>query len=300
LDFIYRDVAGIDTASLSQGDVIERSNEIVDILSEAHQYYADASSYTHFVVITQSCDLARRKGNFNAPYITIAAARPLKETIQKFLDGQSREIAGSDFRFHPLSSAGKTKQLLERHLHNTEPEFFFLPEAGHPNVPEDLLVFLRLTVALKKAHYDVLANSKIAELNDVFQAKLGWLKGNIYSRVATPDLEEHSANAVEEKKAFYNKYLPSDEMIWLSPIQNALLRQKVKAEKSKLKRNLTHEEVLLLIDREIPEDAQIVADSVISKLVKNKILDGTNDTLIGKARTAIANEATIKSLVNRN
>ena len=73
---------------LFQGDVLCRSNEIVKAIGQAHQYYADAPHYTHFVVITQSCDLVRRAGDFNAPYITISAAKPLRSVMNEYLAGK--------------------------------------------------------------------------------------------------------------------------------------------------------------------------------------------------------------------
>jgi hypothetical protein len=199
LDFLYKSAEKVRRGQLTQGDLIARTEAVEDVLKQAHQYYASAPHYTHFVIITQSCDLVKRSGSFNAPYITIAAAQPLKRTIDSFVGGFERTVKNADFNFFPSSARGKAKQLLERHLNNTEPEYFFLPKSPTAQINDDLLVYLRLSIALRKDHYDVLAGAKIAELKDVFQAKLGWLKGNIYSRVATPDIEESSPNSSELK-----------------------------------------------------------------------------------------------------
>lgn len=219
MDFIFRDPSLLNLGSLTQGDVIKKTPEVVERIRQAHQYYSDAPHYTHFVVLTQSCDLVKRRQEFKAPYITVAAARPLRKTMSEFLETNARPLDGAEFKFHLNSLQNKARQLLERHLNNTEPEYFFLPQAGHPEIQEDLVVFLRLTIALRKEHYDVLAQAKIAELDDVFQAKIGWLKGNIYSRVATPDLEERGTNAAEIKKQFFETYIPKDSTVWLSSLQ---------------------------------------------------------------------------------
>lgn len=277
--------------------MIARTDDVVARLRQAHQYYADAPHYSHFVVLTQSCDLVKRRGDFKAPYITIAAAKPFQQTIQEYFDDKSKSIRGADFTFHSVALVEKAKQLVERHLNNTEPEYFFLPKSGNPNLPEDLLVFLRLTIALRKEHYDTLASSKIAELADVFQAKLGWLKGNIYSRVATPDIEERDMNASEIKREFFDKYIPTDKLVWLSNLQADLLRKLIKAKSADAGRDLTTEEVLAIIETDIPEDTRIVANNIVERLIKNRLIDKDNrDEAIRFAR-AIANESSFKSVV---
>lgn len=297
MDFIFRNSSSLDKTTLTQGDVIARTDDVVERLGQAHQYYADAPHYSHFVVLTQSCDLVRRRGSFRAPYITIAAAKPFRNTIEEYFDDKSKSIKGADFAFHSESLVDKAQQLLERHLNNTEPEHFFLPKSGNPNLPEDMLVFLRLTVALRKEHYDALASAKIAELADVFQAKLGWLKGNIYSRVATPDIEERDVNAAEIKKQFFESYVPKDKLVWLSSLQADLLRKLVRAKSADEGRDLTTEEVLEIIETEIPEDTQIVANNIVERLVKNKLIEQGDADAAGRFARAIANESSFKSVV---
>lgn len=50
------------------------------------------------------------------------------------------------------------------------------------------MAFLSLSVPIKsQLHYEKCLKARIAQLREVFRAKLGWLAGDIYSRVATPD-----------------------------------------------------------------------------------------------------------------
>jgi hypothetical protein len=296
LDFVFKDVSRLDKSNLSQGDVIAKSDAVIHRIGQAHQYYADAPDYTHFMVLTQSCDLVKRQGDFKAPYITIAAAKPFSGTIGQFFEQQSKNVKGAEFSFHSSSLIGKAKQLIERHVNNTEPEFFFLPKSGHPSIPEDIVVFLRLTIALRKEHYDALAQAKIAELADVFQAKLGWLKGNIYSRVATPDLEDRGLNAAEVKAGFYDQYIPRDKTVWLSALQAELLRKIVSNKRRELDRDLSSDEVLKIIEDEIPEDIEIIANNIVDRLKKNKLLEGDEEAEKKFARV-ISNEPSLKSLV---
>ncbi|WP_299960346.1 hypothetical protein [uncultured Roseobacter sp.] len=297
MDFIFRNSSEPDKSALTQGDVIARTDDVVERLQQAHQYYADAPLYSHFVVLTQSCDLVKRRGDIKAPYITIAAAKPFRKTIQEYFDDKSKTMKGAEFTFHSRALIEKAKQLVERHLNNTEPEYFFLPKSGNPSLPEDLLVFLRLTIALRKEHYDTLASAKIAELADVFQAKLGWLKGNIYSRVATPDIEERDVNAAEIKQEFFDNYVPKDELVWLSNLQADLLRKRVKAKSAEEGRDLTTEEVLAIIEADIPDDTQIVANNIVDRLVKNRLIEQGDSEATTRFARAIANESSFKSVV---
>jgi len=218
--------------------------------------------------------------------------------MSEFLLANAKPIDGAEFTFHLNSLQNRAKQLLERHLNSTEPEYFFLPQSGHPAIPEDLVVFLRLTIALRKEHYNILAQAKIAELDDVFQAKIGWLKGNIYSRVATPDLEERGTNASEIKRQFFETYIPKDSTVWLSPLQAKLLKKRVKELSEARGHGLTTEEVIELLKNEIPEDTQIVAGNIVDRLKTRGIIDGGDDELARRILQAIVNEPTFKTVVN--
>jgi hypothetical protein len=297
LDFIFKPSTKVKKDQLSQGDLLVKTSALVEVLTAAHQYYAQSETYTHFVVITQSCDLVRRGGDCNAPYITIAAAKRLDVVMQEYLSTEARNIKQSDFAYYPKSRLQKHRDLLERYLNNTESEYFFLPQSGCEDLDGDLVVILRLSIALRKSHYDVLCGAKIAELEDVFQAKLGWLKGNIYSRVATPDVEERMQDSKEFKQKFYDKYLLAQRAVDLSTLQADLLRQEVKKRAKELGRDLSRDEVVEIL-RTIPTDMEIVSAKVVERLVKNSILDPADTEKINYAKRSIENESVLKSLVN--
>src|ERR1700679_1779586 len=72
MHYIYTDAP--DAASLNQGDVLTRTPELDAVLTEYHPHYARHPSYRYFLVLTQSCDLVRRKGvPPDARYISIGA-----------------------------------------------------------------------------------------------------------------------------------------------------------------------------------------------------------------------------------
>lgn len=300
MDFIFKDSAELNNQALTQGDVIGRSQNVIERIGQAHQYYADPAHYSHFMVLTQSCDLVKRQGRIKAPYITIAAVKPFSKTMGSFFDVNLKTIEGSSFTFHSESLKAKAKQLVERHINNTEPEFFFLPKSGHPSLPEDLVVFLRLTIALRTEHYDALAEAKIAELSDVFQAKLGWLKGNIYSRVATPDIEERDAYASKTKNEFYSKYIPTNDRYWLSALQANFLRKIVEQRREELGRDLTDDEVADLIADEVPEDIRIIAKNIVERFKKNNLIEEGDEDAESRFTRAIMNEPSFKTIVKSN
>ena len=60
---------------LRQGDLLEKTEALEELLEEVHPYYLK-DTYTHFLIITQSCDLVRRNGNPpKSRYVTIAGVR---------------------------------------------------------------------------------------------------------------------------------------------------------------------------------------------------------------------------------
>ena len=131
----------------------------------------------------------------------------------------------------------------------------------------------------------------------MFQAKLGWLKGNIYSRVATPDIEERTIDSAEIKNGFYDNYVPKDKLVWLSGLQAELLRKLVKGKSAELGRELATSEVLDLIEKEIPEDIQIIANKIVDRFKKNGLIEEGEDGTAAKFARVIANEPSFKSLV---
>lgn len=65
-------------------------------------------------------------------------------------------------------------QLVERVYNNTEPDFFFLYKEDALNFPKSMVVYLKVSIALKsELHYDACLNAKRLELSDEFKAKLG-------------------------------------------------------------------------------------------------------------------------------
>ncbi|MGB7911390.1 MAG: hypothetical protein WCF59_04115 [Desulfobaccales bacterium] len=189
--------------NISQGDVIHKNDEIKEIINIVHPHYLK-DDYTYFIVLTQSCDLIRRADKpCNARYITLAAVRPLELVI-------NREILRyqDDFRiaanFCSNSVRFRLEQFLERLFNNNDSEYFYLHKDEELQFPLSSVAFLRLSIALKVDHYDIIFNSRVLSLTDIYKAKIGWLVGSMYSRVGTDEWVPRYATEEEFKQNIRN------------------------------------------------------------------------------------------------
>ena len=179
-----------DMSSLCQGDLLRITDDIKDVLREVHPYFLN-EQYKYFMVLTQSCDLVRRN-NFKCktPYITLAAVRTFDDFFEKRLisDNCAQKVNG--YLLMDSKQRERAYQLLERVYNNTEPDYFFLYKDETVQLSESMVASLKVSIALKsELHYEQCLSAKTLELSDEFKAKLGWLVGNIYSRVGTTDWE---------------------------------------------------------------------------------------------------------------
>lgn len=194
--YVYDDP---DKAQLAQGDVLQRTDALVELLNQYHPHYAEHPDYKYFVVLTQSCDLVRRGDKPpKCPYITIAAARTIEETLlreaaksQSEWQRQAKVIGGRD--------RNTLLMFLQRLLDNNEPGYFYLHVDHSLGIYRACCVVLPLAVSVRVQHYDMLLEAKIAQIKDTFQAKLGWLLGNLYGRVGTTEWDkEYPDNPVKD------------------------------------------------------------------------------------------------------
>lgn len=174
---------------LMQGDVLRRSPEIDELLKEVHPHFYENKENLLFIVLTQSCDLVRRSAGepCKAPYITIAPIRTLDTVVERHLAQQARPVVEAEMLVLSSKAKSKTTDFLTRVFNNNESGYFFL-DAEDTELPCDCVAFLNLSIAIKaEKHYVKCLSAKIAQLTGTFQAKLGWLVGQMYSRVGTDD-----------------------------------------------------------------------------------------------------------------
>jgi hypothetical protein len=179
-----------DMKSLCQGDVLCKTADLMAILKDVHPYFQN-DEYKYFMVLSQSCDLVRRDGRkCKTPYITIAAVRDYSEFLERTLisNGYAENYKG--LLLVETRVGQQISNLVERVYNNTEPDYFFLYKEETLGFPKSMIAYLKVSIALKsEMHYQKLLEAKLLELSDEFKAKLGWLVGNMYSRVGTTDWE---------------------------------------------------------------------------------------------------------------
>lgn len=188
IHFTYK--SNPDMQSLCQGDVLEITPELSAVLKEVHPYFLN-EQYKYFMVLSQSCDLVRRNGkNCKTPYITLAAVRRYSDFLEKMLLKGKFAEKKKELLLMEDKHKERAYQVIERIYNNTEPEYFFLFKEEALEFQESMIAYLKVSIALKSdEHYDKCLSAKKIELTDEFKAKLGWLVGNMCSRVGTADWE---------------------------------------------------------------------------------------------------------------
>lgn len=177
-----------DSTELYQGDVLARTPELDSILRTVHPHFYEKEKNLYFMVLTQSCDLVKREagGGCKAAYINIAPVRSVDTILAKEIEKVRLDIHAD---VPVLTDRSKTKlsEFLTRLYNNNESGYFFL-DAADTELPEDCCALLALSIAIKaQEHYDVCLKAKRVQLAQAFQAKLGWLFAQMYSRVGTTD-----------------------------------------------------------------------------------------------------------------
>lgn len=173
--------------------------------------------------------MVRRNGaDCKTPYILLAAVRSFDDFFTKvMLDGKYIKCV-QGLLLMDAKQKMRAYQLIERIYNNTEPDYFFLYHEEALDFPKTMVAYLKLTIALKAdKHYDMCLKAKKLELADEFKAKLGWLVGNIYSRVGTTDWESIKGAGRERtemiKSEIENRCIISGE------VQLKQLRKKLEA-----------------------------------------------------------------------
>jgi len=199
----------IDRSELMQGDVLQRTPELNAILQTVHPHYNDLKN-RYFMVITQSCDLVERKSGYaKAPYIALAPVRSIDLVIDKYIVDFQKSGINTEVPIIREKFRNKLSEALERLFNNNDPHYFYL-DATNTGLSVDCATFLRLSISVKTPlHFDTCRSAKILQLTPGFQAKLGWLVGQLYSRVATDDWD------VDELRQKKNKIV-KDVAAWIS------------------------------------------------------------------------------------
>ncbi|EAQ33484.1 hypothetical protein NB311A_00285 [Nitrobacter sp. Nb-311A] len=175
--------------------MLRRTSAINDLLQAVHPHFHNHPKNSCFLVLTKSCDLVPRGRDrqCKAPYIVIAPVRALDAVVQKHLDELNSADVKAALPVVGNRAKSKLSEFMQRLLNNNESGYFYL-DAEDTDLPEDSVAFLNLSIAIKTNHHlQTCIDAKVLQLTDTFQAKLGWLLGQKYSRVGTPDMDADKA-----------------------------------------------------------------------------------------------------------
>lgn len=173
--------------ALEQGDLIPREAPVVrDVVARYHDYHFQHPENEMFAVLTQSCDLYRRDGPCKARYIALAPVRSLRNVLRREFESVLVRTPGNLYTLGSEETKARYVDFLTKLINNNDSRHFYLPENNTLGM-EDMCILLALSIPIKVEHYDSCVRDRVAQLDDLFQAKLGWLLGQQYSRVGTPD-----------------------------------------------------------------------------------------------------------------
>jgi hypothetical protein len=196
------------------------------------------------------------------------------------------------------SDRNEARKFLQRLFNQNEQALglFYLHPDIDCGISESSVVFLRVAIALRSEHYEVLMSARRGRLDPAFRAKLGWLKGNLYSRAATQDWGDAAGGKKEFDKLvkdFLTSKISGRGPIWLSPpALNAAVDAGVNLN------NLPLSAVKAAVDAYAPTPTLDQLRSRVVEIVSEEV-QLTNDEL-RKVGGRVANDPTIRALLKSN
>lgn len=225
-----------DKEDLQQGDIIENNEEIRTIIKQFYPLISD-SEYSTFIVITQSCDLVRRDNKpCKSKYVNLAPIQPLENVFLSLFDRVYGHFKITD-RLYSSKGKSKAAELIESICNQNAWALgiFFLQANTDVKIPEDSVALLPVSFAVSSdLCYDKLVKHRSGRLNIAFQSRLGWLVGNLYSRVAAPDFpksnrEEVQRDLLDKKSENLPRWIDKKQLKILGQEPNNLRKDQIEA-----------------------------------------------------------------------
>lgn len=214
---------------LRQGDILEPSKTLLALFEDVHPHFIN-SKYRGFLVLSQTCDLVRRKQKgriCDATHTSLSVIRSLQDIISDSLKDRFGYLAPGIYNGGMKNTV---ENLAERLVNQNEEKLglFYL----HPDLDSGIsfpsVAILRVSISVKAMQYEKLLGARVGRLSKEFQPKLGWMVGNLYSRVGVTDWKETPKQDYDEKQLIsellsFNR----DEPLWLdTKIYSKLLRSR--------------------------------------------------------------------------
>lgn len=251
-------------SDLCQGDILEPSDALKAIFQDVHSHFTN-EKYRGFLVLSQTCDLVRREGEpCGATHISLSVIRSLQDIISDSLRNNFGYLAPGVYNQGIKKSV---ENLAERLVNQNEYALglFYLHPCLDSGITVGAVAVLRVSISLKSSlHYETLRASRVGRLNTNFQAKLGWMVGNLYSRVGVPDWKENADEGVEGELLKKILAFSREEPLWL----DKNIYKKIIGEEPNFENLPTHEQNNLIEKyKPVPPKDKIL--EIIGNTVKN-------------------------------
>jgi hypothetical protein len=279
---------------LYQGDILDTTQELLDLFQKVYPYFTN-SRYRGFLVLTHSCDLVRRqeeKNRCSATHICLCVIRSLPDVISDSLDKTFGYLAPGVYNQRMKKAV---EMLLERIVNQNENSLglFYLHPDADAGITVPSVAMLRVTISFRaNEHYETIRKSRIGRLSKEFQPKLGWIAGNIYSRVGVKDWKEESK---EEEARIIKEILrfKRDEPLWV----DKHVFKKITVENPNFLdlTPLEQEEVIKCFSPEPPVKKAII---IIKRTVKSIIPKATDD-ILEKIENRLLNDEVFESQLKK-
>lgn len=250
---------------LKQGDILKKTPGLLALIEEVHPHYA-RDDYLYFQILTQTCDLARRGGECKSRYITLAAVRKMDLVIQRAIEKFSDKTVFLDKLVCSTKHKRSLTDFFNKLLNNNDTNHFFLKSAPEFGLEMDCCTQLHLSISVRAyQHFDVCLGAKILELNENFRAKLGWLVGNLYSRIGT---EDYVPGAIPDLKT-YDDYVEErihDYVVWVPETEYSVFKKKTKNANS-------FDEIKQQLEKDREKTREMRLNQIVSAVAKNINID---------------------------
>lgn len=256
-------------SDLAQGDILEPTPELRAVLEEVHPWFLH-DKYLGFIVLTQSCDLVQGRGDpCKARHISIAPFRSAKQVISSLLPVLCDHIAGN---MYIAESKGRLSSAVDKIINQNENSLglFYLHPEPEFGIAEECIATMRVNVALQsRLHYSVLMQSRIGSLKNEFAMKLGWICGNLYSRVGVDDWQQ--PDRVTEAERLRADLVNLDDISWIS---SAKLRKQM-SKGGLTFAGLTDDEISERVQQLVGKPFKDIALDAVSRICAAKGIEAT-------------------------
>ncbi|MBK7423964.1 MAG: hypothetical protein IPJ48_13140 [Propionivibrio sp.] len=174
----------------------------------------------------------------------MAAVRPLSFVINKLVEQLPTTARFLNDIYCSDSNRNKLIDPLIKIFNNNQSGYFFLKAEPNRDLKHDSCAFLQLSIPIKTdLHYKTCLDAKCLELTEAFRAKLGWLVGDLFSRVGTKD---YAPGTSIDKKAFDDVVNSTIE----SHVKNGSIKKKFAIFKKYAQTSATFEEIAQRVEAE--------------------------------------------------